>query len=333
MLEKTMKQILVRKLNNWIDSIEDDNVRTSVRKDVIVTGGCFTSFLQNEKPNDYDVYFRTKETVLKVAQYYADRWNQTHGVTENSIGYDTKVMVLDCDDPSKEVLEYYKVQDREKSEAVMISNPLDTGRVKMIYPSDGVIGDPEEARASEELGLSAEEVLEELDEHKAEEVINKEKKPYHPVFISSNAITLSDKIQIVVRFYGEPEQIHDTFDFIHTKAYFDLSGIGLVIPKEVYECVTNKTLKYTGSKYPVCSIFRIRKFIKRGWHINAGQLLKMCLQISKLDLEDINVLEDQLIGVDSLYFMQLIRQSRKQQEKGDFSLTTGYVESIIDKIF
>jgi hypothetical protein len=108
----------------------------------------------------------------------------------------------------------------------------------------------------------------------------------------------------------------------------------LSIPKEVYEAVMNKTLIYTGSKYPVCSVFRLRKFLRRGWSINAGQILKMALQISKLDLQDIDTLEDQLVGVDSLYFMNLIHQFRAQQEKdANFDLSTDYVVSIIDKIF
>ena len=58
------------------------------------------------------------------------------------------------------------------------------------------------------------------------------------------------------------------------------------------------------------------------------------MQISELDLMDINILEDQLIGVDSIYFMNLINQFRKQKEKNpDFELTTSYIISIIDKIF
>jgi hypothetical protein len=49
---------------------------------------------------------------------------------------------------------------------------------------------------------------------------------------------------------------------------------------------------------------------------------------------NINVLEDQLIGVDSLYFMHLIEQFRKQKEEdSNFELTPTYIISIIDKIF
>lgn len=302
MLEKTMKQVLIKKLNAWIDTIDDKDVKKAIEKDTIVTGGCFTSFLQNEKPNDYDVYFRTQETVIMVANYYAEKWNKRQ--------------------ESRSVVTV-KVYD-ETAE-----NVFDRGRVKLFIKSSGVVGDPEEARASEELG-----VVKEFDEIEAKAVIEKEKEEFFPVFISSNAITLSNKLQIVVRFYGEPGDIHDTFDFVHTKAFFDYGNKTLDIPKEVYECVINKTLKYTGSRYPVCSVFRIRKFIQRGWTINAGQMLKIAMQMNHLDLMDVNTLEDQLIGVDSLYFMNLINQFRTRKEnEPNFELSSNYIISIIDKIF
>jgi hypothetical protein len=333
MLEKTMKQILTKKVVKWIESIDDESVKKAIRNDLIITGGCFTSMIQNEAPKDFDCYLRTKESVLIVANYYAKRWNEAHPDQENAINKKCKVFVLDGANPSTEILKYYRVTDIKNSSAVMLSN-YPPERVKMIFPSSGITGDPKEVRSEEELGINPDSIITELDEQKADEIIDKEKKEFFPVFISSNAITLSNGIQLVVRFYGEPEQIHDTYDFEHTKAYFDYAKSSLVIPKNVYELVVNKTLRYTGSKYPVCSVFRVRKFIARGWTINAGQLLKICMQISTLDLTDINTLEDQLVGVDSLYFMQLIEQFRTQKENSlDFVLSSTYVMSIVDKIF
>jgi len=331
MLEKTMKQVLTKKVKAWVASITDLEVQKAVNRDLIITGGCFTSMIQNEAPKDIDCYFRTKETVLLVADYYAKLWNTANPNQTNRVNNsNAKVFVLDADNPSKELLDFYGVTDLKDSQAVMVSNTT-PGRVKMIFPSDGVVGNPEAANASEELGVES---VKEIDESTADEIVAEEKKEFFPVFISTNAITLSNDVQLVVRFYGEPDKIHETYDFAHTKAYYDFGSKTLEVPKVVYETTVNKTLVYTGSLYPVCSIFRLRKFIGRGWQINAGQMLKICMQISELDLNDINVLEDQLIGVDSLYFMQLIDQFRQRKEKDPtFQLTTPYLISIIDKIF
>jgi hypothetical protein len=91
-----------------------------------------------------------------------------------------------------------------------------------------------------------------------------------------------------------------------------------------------RELRYVGSKYPICSVVRLRKFIERGWRVNAGQILKMAMQISELNLKDLNVLEDQLTGVDTAYFVQLIeRLKEKDPEKVD----AAYLVEIIDRIF
>lgn len=330
-LIKTMNKIIGRKLNEWLASITDTRLRDIIRENIVITGGCFPSMIQNETPKDFDCYFKTKEATKKVADYYIKAWNDAHKDKKNKLGRVCEVFVLDGAEPSKELLDYYQISKIDQSKSRMIANtPPD--RIKIIFPSDGVVGDPKEVRAGEELGDVFSNITE-IDETKADEIIEHEKQKYFPVFLSTNAITLSNGIQIVVRFYGEPDKIHETYDFAHTKAYWT-SATGTVIPNEVYDAVVNKTLIYTGSKYPVCSIFRMRKFIERGWKINAGQMLKACMQVSALDLMDIDTLEDQLVGVDSLYFMNLIEQFRCMKEKNaDWDLTPQYIISVIDKIF
>lgn len=100
------------------------------------------------------------------------------------------------------------------------------------------------------------------------------------------------------------------------------------------EALLSRQLVYQGSKYPICSIIRTRKFLARGWHINAGQYLKMCFQVSRLDLRDLAVLEDQLVGVDSAYFLQLIDAlQRKKESDPEFVVSSTYLGSIIDRLF
>jgi len=347
-----MKSLLKKKVNNWLESIDDDTIKRIIQNNLIITGGCITSMINNETINDFDCYFKTKSAVLKVAEYYINKWNQNHRNANNKIGNQYNIMLLDCDNPSDEIKEYYNVENLKNSKAIMISN-FDKGRVKIIIPSDGIVGDVNgrnAINANDELGEDVEELLEDLNissnpidniidtisemDDIPEKEITKLVEKYSPVFFSTNAITLSDKIQLIVRFYGTPADIHETYDFIHTKAYYNYKENYLSIPKEVYEHTINKTLKYTGSRYPLCSLFRMRKFISRGWKINVGQIVKMCMQLNDLNLKDINVLEDQLIGVDSVYFMNLIRQFRDQKSNNiNFNIDTDYVISIIDKIF
>lgn len=104
----------------------------------------------------------------------------------------------------------------------------------------------------------------------------------------------------------------------------------MILKPDALESLLSKELRYVGSLYPICSVVRLRKFINRGWRINAGQILKMAMQISALDLTDINVLEDQLTGVDTSYFVQLIKGLR---ERDLHKATTTYLVTILDRIF
>jgi hypothetical protein len=153
--------------------------------------------------------------------------------------------------------------------------------------------------------------------------------PYHLLFASPNALSLSDDVQIVCRFSGSPDEIHRTFDFIHATNYFTFKD-GLVTNLRAMESLLTKQLYYQGSMYPLTSIIRTKKFIKRGWNIGAGEYLKMMFQISQLNLTDPDVLDEQLLGVDIAHFATIIEILRGNNKS---KITTEYLSSIIDKVF
>jgi tRNA nucleotidyltransferase/poly(A) polymerase len=64
MNKKIIKSIVNAKLNKWLESIKDEEVKKLAAKDAILTGGSIASLLLNEEVKDFDVYFRTKETTL-----------------------------------------------------------------------------------------------------------------------------------------------------------------------------------------------------------------------------------------------------------------------------
>jgi hypothetical protein len=154
---------------------------------------------------------------------------------------------------------------------------------------------------------------------------------YRVLFMTSNAITLSDQMQLVLRFQGEPEEIHKNYDFIHCCGYWASWKREVVTSVPTLLAIMNKELVYQGSRYPICSIIRTRKFLTRGWTINAGQYVKMVYQVSKLDMNDPMVLEDQLVGVDSAYFSELIRKLKEQPDPTHVDGT--YLMTLIDRIF
>lgn len=151
---------------------------------------------------------------------------------------------------------------------------------------------------------------------------------YLPVHFSSNAITLSGDIQLVTRFSGDVQTIHENYDFVHCSCSFEYASELVVLPAEALEAILTKTLIYRGSKYPLSSVIRTRKFIQRGWFINAGQYLKMLFQLNEMDLKDIDILREQLIGVDLSYFDALIRELSNYDE-----LTIDVLIDAVDHVF
>lgn len=60
----------------------------------------------------------------------------------------------------------------------------------------------------------------------------------------------------------------------------------------------------------------------------------MAMQLNELELTDVKVLEDQLVGVDSGYFGMLIDTlQQKQDSDSAFKINSSYVASIVNKIF
>lgn len=310
MKSKTIKAILRKKIDQWAATIEDENVRKLVEKGTIVTGGSIASMLLGENVNDFDVYMKDHATAIAVANYYVSRFKQKNGTTEFEL----------------------EVTDRN-------------GRIKIMAKSAGIVSEETNSRpysyfeiGPDERGTDYVEAVmtnpdEIADVHEDTEIQSlavPEEKQYRPVFLSSNAITLSDKIQIVLRFYGDPDEIHKNYDFAHCTSYWQSWDSKLVLRQEALESLLSRELRYVGSKYPVCSVVRLRKFIARGWRINAGQVLKMAMQISELDLTKVEVLEDQLTGVDTAYFIQLIE---RMKEKNPDKIDTAYLVEIIDRLF
>jgi hypothetical protein len=147
-------------------------------------------------------------------------------------------------------------------------------------------------------------------------------------FVSSNAITLCNGVQLIMRFTGNPSTIHENFDFVHCMSYWTSKDNELVLNPQALECLLTKELIYNGSNYPLASIIRIRKFLKRGFSITAGQIVKMAMDLNELDLTMPSVLADQLTGVDLTYFMNLIEQLK---EKGPL-VEKGQLFELIDSL-
>lgn len=301
---KTITKVLKKKITMWLESIEDKELRASLKNEVIVTGGSITSMLMGDEIKDFDIYLKSQKAVEAVAQYYC-------GV-------------------------FIKQNPKSCTPTVRVTE----GRVEIHVGSAGVAesedagNTPEEEYENNLLEGTADKV--QYHERAAAEYMPpaEDRPKYRPIFLSANAITLSDKVQIVIRFYGQPDEIHANYDYEHCKNVYDYGTDTVNLLPSAMEAILSKTLLYTGSLYPICSLFRMRKFLDRGWRIGAGEIVKMSFQISKLDLTNLDVLKEQLTGCDQAYMRNLIYGLEEAyKDNPDFQIDNTYMMKLIDKIF
>jgi hypothetical protein len=294
---KTIKKVISKKLEDWLVTIEDMKLRDEVRKNYVVSGGSITSLLLGIPVNDYDIYIQDIDILIKLARYYCP------GIVLDGRQRDEYIKhrfpKYDSENPN-----WMDSDEKYAPEHLVRLLTLKQDQVKLDIVSQGI-------------------------KKESVEICGQETKKYQIAFLSQNAISLTDDIQIVLRFSGSVELIHKTFDFIHATNYFTFKE-GLVTNVQALESIITKTLKYQGSVYPLTSIIRMKKFINRGWHIGAGEMLKVMFQISELDLHDLNTLEEQLIGVDVAYFSTLIEILRGVDPE---KINASYLASLIDKVF
>lgn len=285
--------VIKDKINDWVKSIDDVDLVTKIRGSYIVTGGAIASMLCGNKPNDFDIYFDDPAVALKVAEYYISK-------VEGDASGKAPIIVIGSEH-----------------------------RVEIKVKSVGVIRGEEDKREDYDYfeitdnteGVSV------ADSYLSKKFNKKEN--YSVAMITSNAISLHNDIQIITRFIGDAAAIHKNFDFIHCSNYYT-EATGLVLNQNALEAIVTRTLVYSGSLYPICSIFRIRKFIERGWTITAGQILKIVWDVNDLDLTSVDVLQDQLTGVDAAYMDELISIIKKEKPK---DIDKAYISNLIDRVF
>jgi hypothetical protein len=296
MNRKTVRLILRKKFDDFLTSIDDKEVAELVKKNTIITGGAIPSLLTGERVNDFDLYFTDYDTVLAVVKYYTTKFFGYALPIEESILANEEAIAVSQDESG---VNRVRIRFRIKQEQL----------------------ETEEGITEEAVSVSEED--------------KKDDKPkYRPIFLSDNAITLSNGIQIVIRFYGEAEEIHKNYDYVHCTNYWTSKDNQLVLRAEALESLLTKQLKYVGSKYPLASMVRMRKFIMRGWKISAGDIFKIAFNLNHFDLTNIDVLREQLVGVDVAYFNEVLRLlSEKMDKEGTKKVDEAYLMEIVERVF
>lgn len=158
----------------------------------------------------------------------------------------------------------------------------------------------------------------------------KSSRPDVVVSKGANAITLTERFQIITRYTGTPYEVIYKFDFSHCRCYFQQSNSEpLSIYKDAMESIATKHLIYNSCPNPIGALYRLKKFFSRGWGITKDNWFKIIMDVNAIDLtKSTNVLNHLSFMSDSNNFMSNLdifekvssEDIYKELEEYDYSL-------------
>jgi hypothetical protein len=130
-------------------------------------------------------------------------------------------------------------------------------------------------------------------------------------------ITISDLI------CENPKNIIEQFDYSVCMGAYDLDTQEFTLNENFLEHIARRELYYNiKGKYPLASLFRLRKYFKKGYTISGTEIIKLGLSINNLNIKDYRELKQQLEGIDTLFLEQLTNKlltSEYANKKYDFN--------------
>jgi len=144
-----------------------------------------------------------------------------------------------------------------------------------------------------------------------------------PAYLSHNALSLNNGVQLIFRFVGEPEDVFSTFDYEHCKTFWRPSPLGISEGKTYFlgrslESLAKNELIYTSqSRFVLSAISRLNKFIKRGWGVAPSSLLAIASSAAKVDWGNKEKLREELLGIygiDPEVLTQILDYSSKEEK-------------------
>ena len=134
------------------------------------------------------------------------------------------------------------------------------------------------------------------------------------MFVTKNATTFKRSegrrkytFQLIKSFSGEAEDIFRNFDFTITNVAFDFERNSFVFGERFFQDVAARRLVYAGdSKYPICAMYRTKKYMARGFECSGATIMHIALCIVQLKIESYADLKKQLLGIDTIYLQGLL---------------------------
>lgn len=126
---------------------------------------------------------------------------------------------------------------------------------------------------------------------------------------------------VMADLFGDPKTIFSYYDFTVCMAAYqfheDGEDEGFVFGDDFFKHIGQRRLVFsTGTMFPICSMLRVMKYIKKGFFITGMEILKIGLSIHSLKMETYADLRRQLQGIDTAFLSDLTSQMKPGEPLG-----------------
>lgn len=169
---------------------------------------------------------------------------------------------------------------------------------------------------------------------------------YEIVFDTDNAISMKmnkeTKIQLIKKLIGKSaDEIVNEFDFTVCMGAYDFETDKFILhDRFLYDLARKELIFNTNAKYPICSMYRTRKYQKRGFTLPGVEIIKIALAINNLNLESYADLKEQLQGIDTLFLKDVTDvlmtddYKNKQYDMNEFlDLVSNHLDKVEEEIW
>ena len=156
---------------------------------------------------------------------------------------------------------------------------------------------------------------------------------------TGNAITIKagdGKIfQFITAITGIPESVIKQFDFTVCMCAYD-PGISVYIMHKDFlpDLAARQLIVNPCANYPLASIMRIPKYLKKGFSISGIETVKLSLMATEADVSTMDKAKEQLMGIDIIILMEVFALMEKdcQTEWKDAMDLLDKIGKYIDKV-
>jgi hypothetical protein len=139
-------------------------------------------------------------------------------------------------------------------------------------------------------------------------------------------------VQLITRFIGEASDIFQWFDFTITHGAFDFEKNCFIFGDRFFPDLAKRRLVYSGSsKYPICAMYRTKKYSERGYELPGATIMHIALSIVQLKISNYKELKEQLMGIDTMYLQKLL-EAKNPDAPVDYGEFIYEAFQVIDRI-